>query len=67
MRGWGEIMQLDIGILKRYLGLIRYLHFHGGYGTFLVVMHGRRPVSVVRVPTPKRLDVEDEEPEMEEV
>jgi len=55
-------MQLDQAVIQRYLELIKILHHHG-YGTFIVIMHGRRPISVVRVPTPKRLDMKDGEPE----
>jgi hypothetical protein len=56
-------MSLDQATIERYRELLKYLHYHG-YGTFLVVMHGRRPVSVVRVPTPKRLDVMEENSDM---
>jgi hypothetical protein len=56
-------MPLDHAAIERYRELLEYLHYHG-YGTFLVVMHGRRPVSVVRIPTPKRLDVMEEDSDL---
>ena len=52
--------EADQELFKRYRKLIAYLH-HYGYGTFVVTMHGRKPVAVTRLLTPTRLDQTENE------
>ena len=49
------MMRANVAVpIDRYSQLLEVLHRHG-FGTFIVKMRGRRPVSVARVEQPTRL------------
>jgi hypothetical protein len=47
---------INADVLLRYLPLIRYLEEDGGYGKYLLIVHGRAPVKIARVDAEEKLE-----------
>ena len=44
-----DSVEISADVIVRYLSLIRYLEMQTGYGTFVVTIHGKRPVKIARL------------------
>jgi len=42
-------IEISADVIVRYLSLIRYLEAATGYGTFVLTVHGKRPVKIAKL------------------